>query len=139
MLLGLFLVAGLVLSLDQSTKILITRRLAEGQSVPVAAWVKVRRVTNRRGVLLPHSRALLLLLAALSGGICLMVRQGYFFQSPAAQLGLGMALGGAYSNGYDQLRRGAIVDFLDLGWWPVFNLADLAITVGAIMALWFMH
>ena len=139
MLLGLLLVAGFVLILDQSTKMLVARRLAEGQSVSVASWVKIRRVTNLRGLLLPNSGVLLLILAALSGGICLMVRQGYFFQSPAAQLGLGMALGGAYSNVYDQLRHGAVVDFLDLGWWPVFNLADMAITIGAIMALWFIR
>jgi len=32
-----------------------------------------------------------------------------------------------------------VIDFLDLGWWPVFNLADVAITIGVTMALWFLH
>jgi lipoprotein signal peptidase len=82
---------------------------------------------------------LLLILVALFGGICLIGWQGYFFQHRAAQLGLGMALGGACSNVYDQLRHGVVVDFLDLGWWPVFNFADVAITIGVTMALWFLH
>jgi signal peptidase II len=50
-----------------------------------------------------------------------------------------LALGGAVSNIYDQLSRGAVLDFLDLGWWPVFNLADVAITLGVATASWFLY
>ena len=137
MLLKMLSVAVFFFSLDQFTKMLIARRLAEGQSVSVSSWIRIRRVDNVRGMLLSNPRVLPLVLAALFGGIGLIVTQGYFFQHRAAQIGLGMALGGAGSNVYDQLRRGAVIDFLDLGWWPVFNLADVAITVGVIMALWF--
>jgi len=49
--------------------------------------------------------------------------------------GLGMALGGAAGNLRDILRHRYIVDFIDLGWWPVFNLADVAIVGGLILAL----
>jgi signal peptidase II len=140
MLLRLLSGAGFVFSLDQFTKLLVARRLAEGQSASVASWLRIRRVVNRRGVLLVHNpRVLLLVLAVLCCGICLIIRQGYFFQPRAAQFGLGMALGGAGSNVYDQIRRGAVLDFLDLGWWPVFNLADVAITIGVTLALWFLH
>ena len=140
MFLRLLSVAGFVLILDQSTKMLVARRLAEGQSASVASWLRIRRVTNGRGMLLVHNpRVLRLVLAGLFCGICLILRQGYFFQHRAAQLGLGMALGGACSNVYDQLRRGAVLDFLDFGWWPVFNLADVAITIGVTLALWFFH
>jgi signal peptidase II len=138
-LLRLLSVAGCFFSFDQFAKMLVTRHLAEGQSVSVVSWVRIRRVTNGRGVLLPNPRVLLLVLAAVLGGICLIVQQGYFFQHCAAQFSLGMALGGASSNVYDQLRRGGVIDFLDLGWWPVFNLADIAITIGVPMALWFLH
>ena len=140
MLLRLLSGAGFVFSLDQFTKLLVARRLAEGQSASVASWLRIRRVVNRRGVLLVRNpRVLLLVLAALFCSICLIIRQGYFFQHGAAQLGLGMALGGAGSNVYDKIRRGAVLDFLDLSWWPVFNLADVAITIGVTLALWFLH
>lgn len=54
---------------------------------------------------------------------------------PAA-LGLGLMLGGAAGNLVDRIFRdhgGAVVDFIDLGWWPVFNVADSAITCGAVL------
>ena len=71
-------------------------------------------------------------------GIVLATRSGYLFQQPAAQWGLGAALAGAASNLYDRLRRGAVIDFLHLSWWPAFNLADVAITLGAVAAIWFV-
>ena len=54
---------------------------------------------------------------------------------PLVQLGLGLAIGGAAGNLVDTMRRRPIVDFIDLGWWPVFNLADCAIVVGLLLAL----
>ena len=71
-------------------------------------------------------------LAAIVAGI----ESGLIFQTAAAQIGVGAAIGGSASNLYDRLRRRAVIDFLDLRWWPVFNLADVGITVGAITALW---
>ncbi|HAS09045.1 MAG TPA: lipoprotein signal peptidase, partial [Acidimicrobiaceae bacterium] len=42
----------------------------------------------------------------------------------------GLLLGGAVANLVDRLIGGTVVDFLDLGWWPSFNLADVALVVG---------
>ncbi len=139
MLLRLLSVAGLFFSLDQFTKMLVARRLAEGQSVAFASWIRIRRVSNAHGLFLHNPRVMLGVLAGLLCGICLIVWQGYFFQHRVAQFALGMALGGACSNVYDQLRYHAVMDFLDLGWWPVFNIADVAITIGVTMALWFLR
>jgi len=54
--------------------------------------------------------------------------------------GLGLIVGGAIGNAIDRVRFGAVVDFIDLhaaGWhWPAFNVADAAITVGAVVLLW---
>jgi signal peptidase II len=52
-----------------------------------------------------------------------------------ALAGLGMALGGAAGNVVDRLRRGGIVDFISVGRWPTFNLADAAIILGGGLAL----
>ena len=59
-----------------------------------------------------------------------------FAAAPWAQAGLGAALGGVSGNVCDRLRRGAVIDFVDLRFWPVFNLADAAIVGGAATALW---
>jgi len=50
-------------------------------------------------------------------------------------VGLGLALGGSASNLFDILRDRHVIDFIDLGWWPVFNVADIAIVVGLVMAI----
>ena len=137
----LLLSAGLVFVVDQLTKALVVRRLAEGHSVRVGWGVQIRHVANASRSQRPwhHRIALLFLWALALGCIILVTRQGYFYQHPAAQVGLGTALGGATSNLYDRVRHGAVIDFLDVGWWPVFNLADVAITLGAIAALWFIR
>jgi signal peptidase II len=47
-----------------------------------------------------------------------------------------LAFGGAAGNLLDILRLRSIVDFIDLHWWPVFNLADVAIVAGLVVAFW---
>ena len=50
--------------------------------------------------------------------------------SPLLRLAIGLQLGGAFGNLIDRLRTGAVVDFIDVGWWPIFNIADSSIVVG---------
>lgn len=49
--------------------------------------------------------------------------------------GCGLILGGAISNLYDRIVYGFVIDYLDFRIWPVFNLSDSAITVGAAMLI----
>jgi signal peptidase II len=138
--LTLFLAAVLVLLLDQATKELLARRLPKGRALSLGRWIRIRHVARAHpGFLLHDPRARLLAWAMLLTSISLIIRQGYFFQSQGAQLGLGMGLGGACGNVCDQLRQGAVTDFVQVGCWPTFNLADLNITIGIFMALWFLH
>ena len=48
---------------------------------------------------------------------------------------LGLILGGTTGNGYDRLFHGTVTDFVALHWWPVFNAADSAISVGVALLL----
>lgn len=65
------------------------------------------------------------------------------WQSKSAKIrfALGLVLGGALGNLVDRALRGAVVDFIDLHIWPVFNVADIAIVCGvAILAyLWLIR
>jgi signal peptidase II len=54
----------------------------------------------------------------------------------ALKSGLALVLGGALGNLADRLRHGGVVDFLDFRVWPVFNLADTAIFIGACLLAW---
>ncbi|MEW6230066.1 MAG: signal peptidase II, partial [Bacillota bacterium] len=52
------------------------------------------------------------------------------------QTGTALVLGGAIGNLIDRVRVGYVIDFIDLRFWPVFNLADAAITVGALVLVY---
>ncbi len=74
-------------------------------------------------------------LTALASAV-LLQRSGGWFQSHVAVFGLGLALGGAAGNLLDILRSRHVVNFIDLRWWPVFNIADVAIVAGLVLAFW---
>jgi Signal peptidase (SPase) II len=61
----------------------------------------------------------------------LLVEVGPLADNAWAAIGLGAALGGAASNLIDRVHHGGIVDFIDVKIWPVFNIADTAIVIGA--------
>jgi len=72
--------------------------------------------------------------------VVLLVRFGRTVVSPVGTVALGLVLGGALGNLLDRLLRdgsgflhGAVVDFIDLQWWPIFNVADSAIVVGGLL------
>lgn len=124
-----------LISLDQVSKMLVLSRLREGQPTSFGC-IAIRRVLNprvdgflaSRGALLTLWTAEVILLVAL-------VQFGPFFQGAMAQVALGVALGGASGNLLDKLWRGGVVDFIDLGFWPVFNLADTAIVLGGLTGI----
>lgn len=132
--------AGLVLVMDQACKALVVRHLAVRESLRFG-WLSVRHLPNagRGPCFLVHPLFLLALWGLALTGILLAIHCGQFFQHPAAQAALGAALGGAAGNLCDRWRRGVVIDFVDLGWWPAFNLADAAITLGVITALCCIH
>lgn len=130
--------AGAVVLLDQATKSLAVRLLAPA-GAPAAGHSGVFRLaTNggswvRRDLTVP---ALLALWTATLACTVLVLTAGA--GSPSHGLtaaGLVVALAGATSNLLDRLGRGAVIDFIALGWWPAFNLADAAIVAGVVVAL----
>jgi signal peptidase II len=72
--------------------------------------------------------------------VIVVVRVGRTVVSPVGMVALGLVLGGALGNLTDRLLRdghgflhGAVVDFIDLQWWPIFNVADSAIVIGGLL------
>ncbi|MDQ6725649.1 MAG: signal peptidase II [Actinomycetota bacterium] len=74
--------------------------------------------------------------------VIVMVATGSATARLPGAVALGLVLGGAFGNLADRifrhpgLLRGAVVDFVDLRFWPVFNMADAAITCGCLLLLW---
>ena len=127
----------LVLLLDRWSKVLV-RRYARQRAVTFGSILTVRHVAGVAHSYARHGVRLTLVLtwcgALVSAAV--LYRTGAWFQSSGALIGLGLAFGGAAGNLSDILERRQIVDFIDLGWWPVFNLADMAIVTGLVVALW---
>ena len=116
-----------------------------------AGWAAVRLAPAEGArVLIPHALALRVvhnqgmafgLLGRFSPaatiGLALTVLAALFYNrgawpaAPLGQWGFGLMVGGALGNVMDRLRFGSVVDYLDVYVWPVFNLADAAIVVGA--------
>lgn len=61
-------------------------------------------------------------------------------QKPMLKLSISLIIGGALGNLWGRLLRGYVVDFIDVYWksyhWPAFNVADSAVTIGAVLLLW---
>lgn len=128
---------GLLLLLDQWSKRMVQLHV-RGRCVSWGPVLRIQCATNRNDIYRRDGARVVLVLvwcAALISAI-LLRRSGAWFQSDVALFGLGLAFGGAAGNLLDILRWRYVVDFIDLRWWPVFNLADVAIIAGLVMALW---
>ncbi|MGI8968493.1 MAG: signal peptidase II [Chloroflexota bacterium] len=131
---GVVLLVGAgVLLIDQVSKALVRRGLASGNSIDLFGGLVRLDFTRNQGAafgILRQEGGIFILVALLvTGGILAYHRR--ISRAPLlARLGLGLVLGGALGNVLDRLRLGYVVDFVDLRWWPVFNLADSAIVIG---------
>jgi signal peptidase II len=137
---GLVLVLGVcVLGIDQFSKSLVAHALSDGRIIRLAGgllWLDYSRNTGAAFSILPHGGAVF---AAAAVVVCIAIVLAHRLVAAASlpvRLGLGFVLGGALGNLLDRVRLGYVVDFIDVRWWPVFNVADSAIVVGVcILAL----
>ena len=125
-----------VVALDQATKTWALRALADG---PVhVVWTLRLNLSFNSGAAFGLGKGLAPFLVA-AGVVTVVVLVGLgrtTGTTGAASVALGLVVGGAVGNLADRLfrdHRGAVVDFIDLQWWPVFNVADAAITCGALL------
>ncbi len=131
------LTAALVLAADQVSKAFVLARWPLAGATAPRSFVSIRCMLNRRGTLaaLAGMRALAVLWAAMVVLAALILHYGWFGHDARVPIGLGAALGGATGNVLDRLTRGAVVDFVAIGPWPVFNLADAALVAGTGLIL----
>jgi signal peptidase II len=125
--------AALVLA-DQGIKAAVVRLLAPGASIPVISGIFHLTYVRNTGVafgLFAGVPPLVTTLAALTLLFVLFYNRGRWSGSRAEGAGIALMAGGAAGNVLDRIRLGFVVDYLDLRVWPVFNLADVAIVVGA--------
>lgn len=126
---------------DLATKAAVVRWLAPSSSVNVIGdYVKITHVRNVGASFGLFPGNTYVLIAASSIAVLVVVYLAYRSRGRwAAMSFLGLILGGALGNLYDRIRLGEVIDFIDIGFgskrWPVFNVADIAVTAGVILML----
>ena len=138
-----------VVALDLATKIIVTRTIALYEIIDViGSYVRLTYIHNPGAAfgihLGPYSRIIFLVLSL----IALAALAGMYWFTPASDRirlsAIALICGGAVGNLLDRIRSASgVVDFIDVGIgdvrWPVFNVADIAVTTGAIvlaLSLW---
>jgi signal peptidase II len=132
---GLAVVAMAAVIADQLTKHVVASNVTLESSVGVLGPFSITHVQNS-GIafgLFSSATAVVIVLttAAVAWMLLFFARSGA--RHPALPVALGLLIGGSVSNLVDRVRLGYVTDFLDLRWWPAFNLADTCIVVGVCL------
>jgi signal peptidase II len=128
-----------VFGLDHLTKWLVVEHVAFGEQWPSSGPVTIHLIHNKGAAfgLFPQLQTVFLAVAVLVSAYIILAGPR-FARGTLAQVTLGMILGGAVANAVDRFIQGYVVDFIDLQRWPVFNVADSAIVVGIVVAVFTM-
>lgn len=144
-----FVIAAVIVLIDRATKAYIRLHFRDWDSVAVIpGWFRIVHTENPGAAFgflaqgSPLVRTVLLIgvsLLVLFFVVSALTSRKSSFTTTATRIGLGFILGGAVGNLYDRILTGTVTDFIEVynGTWsfPAFNIADSAITVGAVFLL----
>jgi signal peptidase II len=142
--LGLFLiVAALIVTFDQLSKLWIRAHLALGESLHLTDRLSLTYVGNTGSAFgLLANRTFLLIIIGIASLLIVLLFLRYLSQvTTLSMLSIGLIWGGAVGNFIDRLRFGYVTDFIYFRlwgnfYWPAFNIADTAITVGVFVLIY---
>tara|TARA_Y100000994_G_C15513809_1_gene368698 strand:- start:10 stop:504 length:495 start_codon:yes stop_codon:yes gene_type:complete len=127
--------------LDQISKEIVLRTLKVGSSVPDEGFFRFTHVRNFGSAFSIIQDANLFLTIV---GIFAIILIMYFLifvakGSIILEISISLQLSGAFGNIIDRIRLGSVTDFIDVGAWPVFNIADSCISVGMAMLAFYLY
>jgi signal peptidase II len=132
-------VAAVVIAIDQLTKSWAVHTLAT-RDIDIVGSLRLHLARNRGAAfsLGFGTGGVVAVLAIVV--VIVLIAVGRSLDTRVGVLSLGLVLGGALGNLADRAFRegsgflgGAVIDFIDLQWWPVFNVADVAVTIGGVL------
>lgn len=128
----LFLIAGIVILIDQVTKYYIKTNMLIGESIPVIPKIfHITYIQNSGGAFgMFQDKTTFFVIVSIIAIILLIFF--YFLSSNnlLIKIALSIILGGAIGNLIDRIINKKVVDFFDFRIWPIFNIADIAICIG---------
>lgn len=134
-----------VIAFDQLTKAWVRAALDVNESVRVLGeWVRITYIHNEGAAfglhVGEHSSLVFLILAVAASALVLYLYLTTSSGERLQRIALALILGGALGNIIDRIRWNMVVDFVQVGvgghYWPIFNVADSAVTVGALLLAW---
>ena len=133
-------VIGIIFGLDQLTKYLVRSSLSLNESIPSQGAFRIVNTFNTGSAFgLFRDQTFFLILASIVGiGVLVVLYRHHSFPGVPLRVSLGLQVGGAIGNLVDRLRLGHVTDFVDIGSWPVFNLADASIVTGIVILVWLL-
>lgn len=137
------LIAFVMMILDQLTKYLIVRNVESNYEIEVISdWFYLANVKNRGaawGILQDRRMFFICITVCVVCGVVYLIRN---MSKRYVKVALSLVLGGTLGNFLDRVFRGYVVDFLDFyvaGYhFPTFNVADVCITVGVVVVIYFV-
>jgi signal peptidase II len=126
------------LTIDQLSKALVRVYLPDGKIICIGDFLKLRQLRNPGtafGLIQGKAWPLFLLSIAVFFFLLLLLWKLGGPGGVTFQVGMGLIIGGALGNIIDRVALGEVVDFIDFGFWPVFNFADMAIVIGVAITM----
>tara|TARA_B110000014_G_C20119002_1_gene592108 strand:- start:647 stop:1141 length:495 start_codon:yes stop_codon:yes gene_type:complete len=127
----IFPVFSFVFISDQITKYAVYKNMSLGESIPAEGIIRITyaRNTGMAFSLFENFGIILLILSLIIASILII----YLFTIDKPRILIrvfsGLVVAGALGNILDRIRFGYVNDFIDVGWWPIFNIADSSITI----------
>jgi signal peptidase II len=133
-------ISAIIVAGDQLSKLWITSHLAFNQSVPPDGLFRLTYAQNTGAAFsIFYGKASFLTIVSVIGVILLLVynflvyRRFPYLDNRINKIALAFILGGTVGNLIDRIRLGYVTDFVDIGPWPIFNVADSSLVVGVII------
>jgi len=130
-----------VMAVDRITKVLTLELLRPRGFIEIFRWLHLTYVQNTGaafGIFQDANWFWLIIMLIVMSYIIWAWKDLSSLKPPFGLIGISLILGGAAGNVYDRIVLGFVVDMVDFRVWPVFNAADSAITVGAVMLAYAM-
>jgi signal peptidase II len=138
-----FAVAAIVVILDQASKRIIWEVYKQTGGTDLFDGVLRISLSKNTGAvlgILSGSRALLISVTILSVIVLILFAHRMRFAPVSKRVYIGLIFGGAFGNLIDRIATGEVLDFIDMGIgpyrWPTYNVADIAVTVGAVLLIY---
>lgn len=132
-----------VIFLDRITKLFFSGLLGLGESLPLVPRILHATLVHNTGIAfgLFRDQGIVFIIIPVIAMVLLVFNIYYYRQNNEVLnrcyvIAFSMILGGAMGNLFDRIMYGYVIDFIDFRIWPVFNIADSAITIGAVIIAW---